>query len=94
MVNFWSYRIHKARLSNVKNRNKSVILNICSAIIMIIDRVKCSTYLAQITVYITDIEVYDGRKSAFFFNLNKLSLRGYSPHWNHTFRFMVIIGLV
>ena len=32
----------------------------------IIERVQWSTYLAQITVYITDIEVTDGRKSAFF----------------------------
>ena len=32
----------------------------------IIERVQWSTYLAQITVYITDIEVTDGRKAAFF----------------------------
>ena len=32
--------------------------------------------------------------SQHFLNVSKWPLRGYIPHWNHTFRFLVIIGLV
>ena len=47
-------------------------------------------------MYITDIVVNDGRKSAFF-SISEVAIKRvyiYIPHCNHTFRFIVFIGLV
>ena len=48
-------------------------------------------------MYATDIEVDNGRKSAYFFTLGSCHEEGrpiYIPHWNHTFCFIAFIGLV